>query len=95
MEIKIIISDTGAGGTVLMQINGESVSPATGVETGALDAGLAPNAGGSAQFGAPPPFISGNALGDVTTSPAVSAGASAAAKPVSGSVVESVAFLIE
>ena len=89
MEMKITISDTGAG-TVSIQINGESVR--TGVESsatggqqvassseslratgaiGAIDAGRAPTAGGTIQFGAPQPFISGSNVGDVMTSPEI------------------------
>jgi hypothetical protein len=111
MEIKITISDTGAGGTASMQVSGESLRSGTGAESsapggpqvaappevlraaaaiGAIDAGPAPGAGSSTQAGAPPPFSSGSDLGDVTTSPGISAGPSAAAAPDSGSVVESV-----
>ncbi len=57
---------------------------------GAIDAGPAPSAAGSTQLGAPAPFSSGSNLGDVMTSPGISAGSSAAAKPDSGSVVEAV-----
>ncbi|HXQ34947.1 MAG TPA: hypothetical protein VN843_13115 [Anaerolineales bacterium] len=105
MEIKITISDTGAGGTVSMQINGESVG--TGIESssggqqiipsleilraaGAIDAGRAPSAAGSTQPGAPIPFSSGSNLGDVMTSPGIWAGPYNAAIPDSGSVVEMV-----
>jgi hypothetical protein len=103
MEIKITISDTGAGAS--MQVSGESSRSGTGVESqvsappevlraaaaiGAIDAGPAPGAGSSTTVGAPPPFSSGSDLGDVSTSPGISAGPSAAAPPDSGVVVESV-----
>ena len=108
MEIKITISDTGAGAS--MQVSDESSRSGTSVESpaigapqvsappevlraaaaiGAIDAGPAPGAGGSTTIGGPPPFSSGSDLGDVPTSPGISAGPSAAAPPDSG-VVESV-----
>ena len=105
MEIKITISDTGVGGTVSLQINGESVRPGIDSSTGgqqvdsstdilraagAIDAGRAPTAAGSSPPGAPAPFSSGTSSGDVTTSPEIWAGPSAAAMPGSGSVVEAV-----
>ena len=102
MEIKIIISDTGAGGTVSTQANdvdstgvaGQQVAPSPEIlraAIGAIDAGPAPGAAGSTEFGAPPPFSSGNDLKDIKTSLGTSAGPSVAAMPVSGSVVETVA----
>lgn len=93
MEIKITISDTGAGAGESSAVGGQQIAPPPEIlraAMGAIDAGPAPNSGGSTQFGVPPPFSSGNALGDITTSPGTSAGPSAAAMSVSGSVVESV-----
>ena len=94
MEIKITISDTGAGGSVSLQINGESVRPAIESSTGgqqvaagaigAIDAGRAPTAAGNTEPGAPAPFSSGSSSGNVTTSPEIWAGPSTAALPGTG-----------
>ena len=85
MEIKIIISDTGAGSQVTA--SPETLQAAAAI--GAIDAGPAPGAGVGTQLGAPPPFISGGNLGDVIASPGISAGSSVAV-PDTGSVAAAV-----
>lgn len=90
MEIKIIITDTGVESSAA---GGQQITPPPDIPRDlaaivGLDAGPAPNAGASTQFGAPAPFISGNDLANITTSPAASAGP-AAAMPIVPTVVES------
>lgn len=67
MEIKITISDTGAGGTPSMQVSGESLRSGTGVESSAP----------GPQVSAPPEVLrAAAAIGAIDAGPAPGAGSS-------------------